>query len=279
MKNKEHLFRFNSEVAETPFVCDAADAWPKVEQRLTDQLAPVSNPVLRPISWAAAAAVVIALGWFTLIRPSSELAFNSLRTGLHEVQELLLPDQSKVSLGALTELSYPSTWNERVVSLAGQAFFEVTRGKTFLVNTPSGTIEVLGTSFSVVARPERFEVTCFTGRVKVQADGDELEIGAGETARKSDSGLVKVAAQGSSWNAGEFNFEQERLDVVLHEVARQFNVKLEWNDLGERFYTGSFTNDDLSEALENICLPMNLIWTQANETITIVPGKQDGPGS
>src|SRR5690606_24206533 len=88
--------------------------------------------------------------------PTDTLVLTTPHGGTYGVT---LPDGSKVWLNAGSTLTYPSRFNaeERVVSLEGEAYFEVRKSQTpaggmpFRVFTKGQTIEVLGTVFNVSA--------------------------------------------------------------------------------------------------------------------------------
>ena len=87
-----------------------------------------------------------------------------------------MPDGSSVNLNAGSELEYTSfNWKKnRVLSLGGEAFFKVKKGKTFTVITKEGNVKVLGTQFKVKSREKLYEVTCFEGKVQVVIQKDTL---------------------------------------------------------------------------------------------------------
>lgn len=87
---------------------------------------------------------------------------------------LVLADGTKVWLNADSELRYPIqfTGNTREVSVAGEAFFEVTKqeGKPFIVKTSLGNITVLGTQFNVCNYPEKEKLVTTLVQGKVSCD-------------------------------------------------------------------------------------------------------------
>ncbi len=46
-----------------------------------------------------------------------------------------------------------------------EGFFKVQKGNKFIVHTPAGDVEVMGTSFNVFAREEASKVSCVTGKL------------------------------------------------------------------------------------------------------------------
>ena len=62
-----------------------------------------------------------------------------IETEFGEKVTIDLPDQSSVSRNAISEIAYDEkNWNsERKIKLEGEAFFDVAKGKQFVVSTPT----------------------------------------------------------------------------------------------------------------------------------------------
>lgn len=215
------------------------------------------------VSVAAAAALIIGLvlGW-----PNEALKTVACADG--QTQVVTLPDASIATLNAGSTLSYSDHWDEeRTVELKGQAFFEVTKGSRFQVVTPSGVVEVLGTSFDVYSRDSDFKVACRTGRVRVSAGKQSVEIAPGFVAVLENNKLLvgEFDLSQSDWRNGEFIYNQTQLSNVFEELSRQFNVRFQTPDFTGRLYTGRFSNKNLDEALQLVCLPMGLKYTLLNQ--------------
>jgi len=239
-----------------------ADLKKKIEERKTTVLKEKSINITTWWSVSIAATILILFGIMKLI-PAVSLTKVEAERGTHS--EYLLPDGSEVRLNADSRISFRQNQfgEERDITLEGEAFFNVTKQGSFKVITHKGIITVLGTTFNVYARDNSFKVTCYTGSVMVSGDMQSVTIEPGESAELSNKTL-KVQKDSKlsyvkGWINGEFYFENTPLYLVFDEVERQFNVKFVTNIREERlYYTGGFSNKDLSEALESICLPMNL---------------------
>ena len=100
----------------------------------------------------------------------------AVRTNPGVVSAFDLPDGSKVWLNAGSSLKYPTQFNDkqRVVSLQGEAYFEVESDKEhpFIVKTKQLTVEATGTAFNVNAyAPDHVAaVTLVKGKVAVTLD-------------------------------------------------------------------------------------------------------------
>ena len=75
----------------------------------------------------------------------------------------------------------------------------------------------------------------------------------------------------AGWKSGEYYFEKQPLTEVFEEFERQFNVRLKINaNINDRIYSGYFNKVDKVEALELICLPMNLQFKIQNNNSVII---------
>lgn len=208
----------------------------------------------------AAAAIILMVGSYFYLNSLDE----NITTQYAENTEILLPDTSQVILNADSELSFSERkWeSERNVSLKGEAFFKVAKGKRFTVSTNSGTVAVLGTQFNVENREEFFEVTCFEGLVSVLFNGKETKLPAGKSflainGEIIDSEMTSTIAP--SWINKESSFKSIPLKYVLNEFQRQHNIVVETKNINiDQLYTGSFSNTNIDLALQSISGPSQI---------------------
>lgn len=228
----------------------------KIEHKNTSK----STRSLR-VYWSAAASVaVIALlsSVYFYFTPNQIVADK----GQHV--EYTLPDGSNVTINADSKISYSklSFTDKRILKLDGEAFFSVQKGKPFIVNTKLGEVEVLGTTLNVYARDKAFNVSCLTGKVKVSVKDQNVIILPGEKAELQSGILTKITDiptnEMAGWKTGEFHFDNIPLISIFDEIERQFNISISAEGIGNRFFTGRFSNKNLTEVLETVCLPMKL---------------------
>ncbi len=190
---------------------------------------------------------------------------------------VILPDSSKVLLNADTRIEYnSSTWNfNRKVEMTGEALFTVKKGKQFSVISGESTTQVLGTIFNVYSRGNEVRVVCLEGKVQVQNNKTKQRVVLNpglKTVAKEQQLTIPVEetkeAMGS-WTNGEFFYTNEPLKNVFDELSRQFNVKFETKNFSNRKYTGYFNKNNLNEALDLVCLPMNLNWKIVNGVVQV----------
>jgi ferric-dicitrate binding protein FerR (iron transport regulator) len=246
-------------------------AWAELEAKLKNRKeeTKVVSFSWRPmVSVAAAAAIIVGL---IMLWPNETLKTVSCNSGDH--QSVTLPDASTAHLNSGSTIVFSDDWSDdRTLELKGQAFFDVVKGSKFQVVTPLGVVEVLGTSFDVFARDNDFRVECRTGKVRVSAGKQSVEIAPGFTAVLEEGRLMvgEFDLSEADWRNGEFTYDEAELTDVLDELARQFNVQLQLPSVGGRKYTGRFNNKSLEEALQLVCLPMGLRYSILENNVVLI---------
>ena len=241
---------------------DTDALWQRIEaEALAGETAPKVRR-LRPLWTGLAVAVAAALLLFFLLRGPGT---TTVVAPAGEDLALTLPDQSSLQLNASSEVVYGVHFAEkRQLQLQGEAFFSVTSGSPFVIETAAGQVEVLGTRFNVYQREEDFRVVCVSGRVRVTPDeGKAVVLAAGEGVFYAGGKPLAVdAAQlqaETAWREGRYAFEAAPLKEVFGELERQFDLELSWPaGVAGATYTGHFTRGSVEEALHNVCWPMGL---------------------
>jgi ferric-dicitrate binding protein FerR (iron transport regulator) len=181
-----------------------------------------------------------------------------------------LPDNSEVVLNAGSEIEYKKwNWNtQRHLNLKGEAFFKVAKGKTFEVQTSLGKVTVLGTQFNVKARKNRFEVSCFEGKVKVNYQNQEVIITKGKSVAFADGKAIEIPEKKSTqpeWMNNELVFSKESLTTILEELQRQYNVEFELkNQTSNQLFTGTIPMKNLDDALQILSVAYHLKSTKVS---------------
>lgn len=260
-----------------PFITGKNIAWQQIEQKIN--LHQPTRTITMQGYWRAIAACLILLittGAMIVAVRNAEKSFMAPRAGFAEIE---LPDHSKVTLNADSELKFNRIYwfFNRTVHLDGEALFVVTKGKTFSVETNLATIEVLGTVFNVYSRISLLKVHCIEGKVCVTEKKQERTtiITKGNLVSSDiDGKLERKTGQipmTSGWPNGDFYYNNTPLNQVFEEIERQFDIHIETEPQPERFYTGYFSNHNLDTALKLVCIPMRLKWTAKGKTIKIEP--------
>jgi transmembrane sensor len=233
-----------------------------------------STKLYRWISVAAAAAILALVVWAT-----TKQNVTTVLTQAGQQKEIQLPENSEIQLNAGSKITFNEKRfsKDRELTLTGEAFFKVQPGSRFKVNTPQGSITVLGTSFNVIAWPDRFEVSCYTGKVRVENQNkNELTITPGERCKtemgtkKLSSNTFTLASEKPEWMQGKFVFDNQPLKIVVEELERQYNITVKLQPgLEDLPYVGLFESGDLDEALHLITWPKHLKAEKQGNTVLI----------
>ncbi len=152
---------------------------------------------------------------------------------------LVLNDGTKVILNSETSLKYQvpfGTKNRMIELIKGEAFFEVAHNKElpFRVLTKEGLITAIGTSFNV--RSYEHENNTYTtlaeGKVSIKTPDESifyLTSGKQAVINKNSHELNILDVDLDRylmWKDGEFIFENDRLEVILSDLARWYNFEV-----------------------------------------------------
>ncbi|SFC81007.1 FecR family protein [Algibacter pectinivorans] len=189
---------------------------------------------------------------------------NSFETQIAQTETFNLPDDSEVILNAQSKLSYnKKEWaSSRSLELKGEAFFKVTKGEKFTVQTSAGSIQVLGTRFNVKQRDKYFEVACYEGSVSVTSNQGVVILKPGKTFRVVDGEVVGIKdfnAKSPSWLAQESSFDNVPLWQVIAELEAQYDIQINAEGVNtSELFSGSFTHSDKNIALQSVTIPLKL---------------------
>ena len=158
----------------------------------------------------------------------------------------------------------------------GEAFFEVKKGRPFIITTDQGNVEVLGTRFNVRARAGVLKVDCLSGKVRVTGRSKDSQVlTAGMFTDNSENGRLSIPAPLDTaligaWREGRFLFSEATLKEVFAEIERQFDVSVETTpQVLARRTTTFFERGNLDSALYKVCWPMQLEARRKGKIVTI----------
>jgi transmembrane sensor len=194
------------------------------------------------------------------------MVYNTLVTKRKERSPypLILADGTKVWLNAASSIIFPVafTGKDRTVTITGEAYFEVAHNATqpFKVKANGQMIEDIGTAFNVNAYSDEPVVTTtlLQGSVRVSLTDNEASVvlKPGDQAKAANGGLKlksNVDLDGAvAWKSGIFQFKNTRIDEVLRQAARWYDVDVDYRQgIPDQTFTGRISeNVNLSGLLE-----------------------------
>lgn len=196
----------------------------------------------------------------------NNLSVSTPRGGTYQI---VLSDGSKIWLNAASDLQFPSSFNSlntRTVRLIGEAYFEVAKNKDkpFIVETDHQQVKVLGTHFNIKNYPDQknttttllegsVQVTTKTSKVAPQEillSPNQRSVLSGKTIQVQEANVKEAVA----WKNGYFIFNGEKLETIMQEISRWYNVQVIFEDNVQTVsFIGVISNSkNLSAVLEAI---------------------------
>lgn len=264
-------------------VADTQAAWLRFKERINTTPAhkiktiPLSNSQ-RWMKYAAGMMLIIGITYLAYyvayIAP-----FASFHSG-DIVMEYTLDDGTKVTLNKHSTIKYPKHFNsnERVVTLNGEAFFNVTpnKQKPFIIHANDADIVVVGTSFNIKSSVAATEVTVATGIVKVSNKQQSVVLQPNEktTVTSSTSELYKEKSDDELYNyyrTNKFicnNTPLSKLIPVLNE-AYGTQITIANNQLNDLKLTTTFYNEPIDSILNIIGKTFNITVEKTKDKIIL----------
>ncbi len=227
-----------------------------------------NNKRRRLLRWAAAAAILLLIGGglgYDMLFNKAVIVNFATKEG--EQKEVTLPDSSKVWLNENSSIFYASKpyRNYRIVTLSGDAIFEVTPDKTkpFTVTATDLSVTVLGTKFNVNSGVNNSPyVHVFHGKVKISPlnkKGEENNIIlTKDMTAEFDKTKNKLALTNDLslnhlfWETRTLIFKNQALEKVISEIESAYKVKIDLsnNKMLSCPFTGRFQDQNIDEVLE-----------------------------
>lgn len=228
-------------------------------------------PLIKPLSYAVAASVLLIFGYFYLFNTAS------YQTLSRQSMEVVLPDNSKVELMENSSLEYEKLfWTQnRELEFKGKALFEVNSGSGFIVKTSKGNVQVLGTSFSVSTQDKHFEVICFSGKVKVESkNGESAVLTKGRKFIEKPNKKIEISQVNTTRNAWKnkvSEFNKTDILIVINELEKHYPFVIKGKEkLNPAEFTGRFPHDNSFIALKMVFESMKIPYKKQGDTIRIL---------
>lgn len=198
---------------------------------------------------------------------------------------IALKDGTLVRLNAESQITFPENFNDsvRVISLEGEAYFEVTHNaeKPFIVKCGDLYTEVLGTSFNVNAYPEagHIQVALVEGSVKVYQENasenlilEPSEIASFDKQKQQMSKSEFDPDLVLGWKNGVIIFRKASFDEIERVLERWYDVNFVYKQKPSmEGFTGEFKNQSLAAVMDGISFSVGFDYKIEGENVTIIP--------
>lgn len=257
-------------------ILDKTMTWEKIQNRIRHKVRQVPLYTRRLLIRVSSVAAVVALilGFslsFLFYNPGESWQASQFQNVIMappgQKTQLLLPDSTQVWLNSGSRLSYNYQYSThaRIVSLEGEAFFDVRKDTQypFVVKTGAVDVKVLGTAFNVsaYADEENIQVALLRGKVSLLSeDGQDFltylspdQIAT--VSRKNLSCQVEAcdAEIESSWHYNLLKFDGTSVDEVWKKLGRWYGVDITLSNVNPvQTYWFTIKTESLTELLEMI---------------------------
>ena len=257
------------------------------------------SPKKQRILWGPllkiAAMLVLVLGvgllsYYWLNR--SQKDFEALAAANQKVFKVLA-DGTRVWLNKQSTITYNQAFGKqrREIFLDGEAFFDVAENAKvpLVVHTSDIDIEVKGTAFNVNAyqKSKQIAVALIRGSIavtdrlnakhQVLLKPNEKLIFTHQTITQSENNFQVMAIQPSllnkeiSWAIDTITFNKEKLVDLALRLEKKYEVKIDIKSetLKDKRFSGSFTNENIQQALDALKLSYPFTYSINNRLVTI----------
>ncbi|WP_316816449.1 FecR family protein [Pedobacter nyackensis] len=214
------------------------------------------------------------------IEDNGAVTINTISTPQGGQYTVILADGTKVMLNAASSLTFSTAFNHqmRQVELRGEAYFEVAKNKDlpFQIKTQLQTVEVLGTHFNINAYDDepQIKTTLLEGSVKVLTNnGERILLPGQQSSVDKLAGSIRIV-QGINtdkviaWKNGLFSFENDDLKMIMRQISRWYNVKVEYSaDLPDSRFFGEISR---SNKLSEVCSILERYGVQFNVSGNVI---------
>jgi ferric-dicitrate binding protein FerR (iron transport regulator) len=237
----------------------------RIESKSTRKIT-FNNP-FRKIAYtsiSAAASVAIIVTIYILTSTQSIVNQSNLTSSNR------LPDRSRVILEKGSSVKYLGTLNSRKVNLNGSAYFEVEKGKRFIINSKNGHVQVLGTRFQVLTEGNSLIVNCFEGMVRAEFAEKEYLVEAGYrfSGNSTSAGTSKMDGNVTFPEMAKFNKSYNDTDLkdVVSDLEKFFSVKITIKDGISGKFGGSIPSGNIENAMAILCTSLKLNYRMLSTT-------------
>lgn len=204
-------------------------------------------------------------------------ANEKLSVGFHKLEvprggeyNLVLPDGTHVRLNSESTIRFPERFDGkyREIEVSGEVYLKVAKDarRPFVVCAGEYRTEVLGTHFGMRVFPEEAEWTTVLeeGKVKVSYRAEQIILMPGEKAYLDHQELKRCSVDVGkeiAWVSGLFVFEHDRLERVVNELSRWYNVqfRFEQEELKDHRFTGKVSRDIGVNEILSLISRMNVV--------------------
>lgn len=260
---------------------DIEKAWDKVSNNLGINESAATHMAVKKgfsistlLRVAAVGLILFSLGFAGLYLNNNGLLSRRITVATNSYQQnqkVDLPDGSMIYLNRNTRLSYRSDFGKktREVKLKGEAFFDVAPdiSNPFSIDAGKARVIVVGTSFNVITNNNESAVEVYvkTGKVELSDSSGTKSMFLepefiGTMSLEVYNKTVNSNQNYLSWNTGLLIYDGQKLEAVLSDLKRVYNMEIMADDpsILENPWKATIDNQTPETIINLICASFNL---------------------
>jgi transmembrane sensor len=262
------------------------EAWKKVEMQLDiTALKAAKTKKIRPIYYLStiAATVLLLIGFYfvKVFNQNNQIEYYASQ---NISEPIILSDSSRVFINSGSKISLPKNFDKkkRIISLSGEAFFEVTPDsiKPFFVRIGDVEAKVLGTSFNIADQTTEntIKLSVLTGIVAlyhIDHPEDKIILTKDEVGvyDKFSGKITKEPIENQNflaWKTKVLEFDQTPLTEVIYILEKTYNISIfsEIN-ITELKLTARFSNETPEDIFKTLKMVYGFEFEQKNSAFII----------
>lgn len=274
---------------ELPTTKQVQKMWQNIQR---ESLQTKTRGLVRKLSWIRVAAILLVTVGASMVAYMAYTKETKVNTLYAEIKQLELPDHSKVTLNANSEIRYSDKWNTtkpREVWLTGEAYFDVNHlhkgaapvkpNERFIVHLNGVDVEVLGTSFNVNNRRDEAQITLTSGSIELKFADNKypaMIMKPGEIVKYSKDSLILVSeedksAAASAWKDHRWEFDNASLKEVLQLLKDNYGLdaRVEDEKLWNKKISGAISSDNKEMLLDGLSILLDIKIEQKEGTLIL----------
>lgn len=283
-KATQKIFNLQEKVVVLAHLTQVEDAWKKVGLRLKEKNSFWISRNLKTFRYAAIFIVLVALAGIAGIilfqspQNAEMTIFTEIITSRGEMKEVLLPDGSKVWIGANSILKFDNGFGKdnREIIFNGEAMFDVEKDAmlSFLVKLDDASVKVHGTKFLVTGYSTgiKNEIVLLKGKVEYFIRNKSFLLSPGEriidnfTTGKTIKDRIELGNY-KEWVNGKIYFDNSELDNLTFLLEQWYEAKFTFGNESLKNYkfTGVIDKRESLDYNLNIISLTNKVKFQKNE--------------
>jgi len=198
---------------------------------------------------------------------------------------IALPDGSQVWVNVASTISFqvPFPEKERLVSVSGEAYFDVAgaASQPFIVKSKGQEIKVLGTAFNIKSYDDEstIKTTLVKGKIQISQNktGTMKTLTAGQQAISPPDGQLMISQdvdmeEALAWKTNVFQFRNEDLKSIMQQLGRWYDVEVVYQgSVPNRFFTVKISRDKSLAAVLKIMELYGMSFRLEGKKLTVLP--------